>query len=78
MSAADVSCPCCGGRTLSARAQFEICPRCGWEDDGQDEADRDEVRGGPNGDLSLTAARQYFRRDGCCSPTDVGRRGHLP
>jgi hypothetical protein len=34
---------------------------CFWEDDGQDSHDADEVRGGPNGSLSLTQARQNFR-----------------
>jgi hypothetical protein len=53
-------CPCCKHRTLSARAEFEICPVCFWEDDGQDEANPDEVRGGPNGGLSLSAARANY------------------
>ena len=35
-----------------------------WEDDGQDDHDADEVRGGPNGDLSLAAARRNFREFG--------------
>ncbi|GHS91164.1 hypothetical protein FACS1894139_01270 [Planctomycetales bacterium] len=29
----DKFCACCGERTLSADSRFEICPRCGWEDD---------------------------------------------
>jgi hypothetical protein len=33
---------------------------CFWEDDGQDEHDADDVRGGPNRDLSLTKARLNF------------------
>jgi hypothetical protein len=61
-----VPCPCCRYFTLNARSDFEVCPVCLWEDDGQDEPDRDEVRGGPNGDLSLTAARENFRRIGAC------------
>ncbi|QWA20891.1 hypothetical protein KJK32_04975 [Streptomyces sp. JCM17656] len=52
-----VTCPCCFQRTLEERANFEICPECGWEDDGQDDADAHIVRGGPNGSLSLTQAR---------------------
>ncbi|MEU2155428.1 CPCC family cysteine-rich protein [Streptomyces sp. NPDC019396] len=40
---------------------FEICHVCFWEDDGQDEHDADEVRGGPNGSLSLSKARETFR-----------------
>ena len=57
-------CPCCGFRTLGERGGYEICSVCFWEDDGQDEHDADEVRGGPNGDLSLTQARQNFREFG--------------
>ena len=53
-------CPCCGERTLSERAAFEICPVCSWEDDGQTERDADVVRGGPNGTLSLADARQLY------------------
>jgi hypothetical protein len=54
-------CPCCGFKTLNGRGQYEICPVCFWEDDGQDEHDCDEVRGGPNRSLSLTAARANFK-----------------
>ncbi|WP_437417005.1 CPCC family cysteine-rich protein [Sinorhizobium meliloti] len=53
-------CPCCKNRTLSARAQYEVCPVCFWEDDGQDQADADVVRGGPNGHLSLSIARTNY------------------
>ena len=60
-------CPCCGYRTLVERAAFEVCPVCFWEDDGQDDDDADVVRGGPNGALSLTQARQNFRSFGACS-----------
>ena len=57
-------CPCCGCLTLCGRAGYEICPVCYWEDDGQDSHDADEVRGGPNGSLSLTQARESYRRIG--------------
>jgi hypothetical protein len=53
-------CPCCRHTTLSERGGFEICPVCYWEDDGQDDDDADTVRGGPNGTLSLTQARQNY------------------
>lgn len=43
---------------------FEICPVCFWEDDGQDDADADEVFGGPNGNLSLTQARANYKTFG--------------
>ena len=51
--------------TLTERGSFEIYRECDWEDDGQDDADADVVRGGPNGRLSLTAARELY-----------GNRGH--
>ena len=53
-------CPCCRFWTLSERCGYEICPVCFWEDDGQDEHDAEEVRGGPNGDLSLRRARANY------------------
>ncbi|MEU1520230.1 CPCC family cysteine-rich protein [Streptomyces sp. NPDC005811] len=61
------ACPCCRLLTLDARCAWEICPECGWEDDGQDDLNADEVWGGPNGSESLTAARlryaDYAARD---------------
>ena len=59
-------CPCCGFKTLSMRGGFEICDVCFWEDDGQDEHDADVIRGGPNGPLSLVAARRNFLKFGAC------------
>jgi hypothetical protein len=43
-----IACPCCGRATLTARGTYQICPVCFWEDDGQDTADADVMRGGPN------------------------------
>jgi hypothetical protein len=60
-------CPCCGSRTLLVRGGFEVCPVCFWEDDGQDDDDADQVRDGPNGDLSLTAARANYRKFGAAA-----------
>jgi len=77
-------CPCCGYLTLYGRAGYEICPVCFWEDDGQDDHDAEEVRGGPNGKLSLAQARQNFRdfgasdrraRDSVRAPTDDEKPG---
>jgi hypothetical protein len=48
---------------LAERGGYEICRLCGWEDDGQDDADADQVLGGPNHELSLTAARDNFMRN---------------
>ena len=57
-------CPCCQSRTLCGRAQDEICPVCFWHDDGQDDHDAEDVRGGPNGWLSLVQARDNYQRWG--------------
>jgi len=54
------ACPCCGYLTLTASGEDEICPVCYWQDDGQDDDDASEVRGGPNGALSLSQARANF------------------
>jgi hypothetical protein len=53
---------------LPERGGFEICQVCFWEDDGQDDADADNVHGGSNGLLSLTQARQNYREFGACDP----------
>jgi Cysteine-rich CPCC len=79
MQTTNVRCLCCGSRTLTAPAVFELCPVCWWLDDGQDEADADVVRGGPNGTLSLTAARANFLAYGASDPRSLGRvRDALP
>ncbi len=54
------SCPCCGYATLTERAAFNLCAVCFWEDDGQDDANAGDVRGGPNGALSLDDARRNY------------------
>lgn len=66
------ACPCCGHLTLAERGAFEMCPVCWWEDDGQDEMDADLVRGGPNGELSLSQARANFQSVGASDPRFVG------
>jgi hypothetical protein len=56
-----------------------MCEVCWWEDDGQDDADADVVRGGPNGALSLTRARSNYREVGASDPAFVDRvRGPRP
>jgi len=57
-------CPCCRFRTLHERGGYRICKVCFWEDDGQDDHDADEVRGGLNGPLSLSQARLNFNSFG--------------
>jgi hypothetical protein len=59
-----VRCPCCGFRTLTKRADDDICPVCFWHDDGQDDSHASEVWGGPNKDVSLATARENFRSFG--------------
>ena len=72
-------CPCCSYRTLTIRGRFEICKVCFWEDDGQDDADAEVVRGGPNGLLSLTAARTNFHLFGAVEESFKGNvRPPLP
>nr|WP_238547347.1 CPCC family cysteine-rich protein [Actinoplanes friuliensis] len=73
MRHAGCACPCCGYVTLEQRGEYEICPVCFWEDDGQDDHDAHEVRGGPNRALSLTQARANFAAFGASDE----RRRHL-
>lgn len=54
-------CPCCGFLTLGERSNFEICPVCFWEDDGQDNHDADRVRGCPNSRGCLRRATYSVR-----------------
>lgn len=56
------ACPCCGYPTLCERGAYEICKLCFWEDDGQNDANADEVLPGPNQGYSLTEARRNFER----------------
>jgi hypothetical protein len=55
-------CPCCFMPTIGERACYEICAICFWEDDGQDSDDAQIIRGGPNGNYSLSEARENFAR----------------
>jgi Cysteine-rich CPCC len=61
-------CPCCRYQTLHERGGYEISLLCFWEDNGQDDHDADEVRGGLNGTLSLSQARHNFEECGACDP----------
>jgi len=72
-------CPCCGFKTLAVRSDYEICPVCFWEDDGQDDADADDVLGGPNGELSLTQGRENYKLFGASAAKDLPHvRAPLP
>ncbi|WP_411349806.1 CPCC family cysteine-rich protein [Paenibacillus sp. WLX2291] len=56
------NCPCCGYPTLDEPKSWDICYLCDWEDDGQDDYNADQIKGGPNGDYSLTEARRNFKK----------------
>ena len=64
-------CPCCGYKTLSERAAYDICKVCFWEDDGQDDSNASEIWGGPNGDLGLAQARVNYKLFGACCEKDI-------
>lgn len=51
-------CPCCGLPTLQARAAYEICGVCWWEDDGTDGSSPFS----PNHGITLTEARASAAR----------------
>jgi Cysteine-rich CPCC len=61
-------CPSCGYCTLNERGGFEICSICWWEDDGQDNENANDIRGGPNYHLSLTRARINYIAHGISDP----------
>lgn len=62
------ACPCCGHLTLDGRGNYDTCPVCFWDDDGQDEHDADRVRGStPNHGLSLAQARVNYAEIGACA-----------
>lgn len=48
-------CPVCGKHHFEEEDFFEVCPICGWEDDGL-QRDEPDLEGGAN-DMSLNQAR---------------------
>lgn len=72
-------CLCCGSLTLDSPDTLALCPVCWWQDDGQDDEDADVVRGTVNGSLSLTKARENYRRCGAADEQFVSHvRAPLP
>ncbi|MFC7677457.1 CPCC family cysteine-rich protein [Paenibacillus sp. GCM10028914] len=60
-------CPCCNYETLVQRGEYDICPVCFWEDDGNNDPSR---YSGPN-HMTLSAGRRNFEKYGVCSEEDV-------
>ena len=52
-------CPVCGKHRFKELDMYEICPVCGWEDDGL-QADDHEYWGGAN-DMSVNQAREAYK-----------------
>lgn len=67
-TAARHPCPCCGCRTLPARAAFDICPVCFWEDDG---TTAPEVPSPVNRMLCLMEAANHYAAWGAVDPEFV-------
>jgi Cysteine-rich CPCC len=66
-------CPCCGYLTLGSRGNYEICDVCFWEDDGHDDHNDGRLFGGPNGGVTLAAARRNFETFGACDERSIYR-----
>jgi hypothetical protein len=57
---ADTACPACGlANAVDEGGAYDICARCGWEDDPV-QRDRPESAFGANGGWSLKAARDHL------------------
>lgn len=56
-------CPCCNYQTLVQRGQYDICPVCFWEDDGNNDPNR---YSGPN-HTTLLEGRSNYQEYGACS-----------
>lgn len=67
-----VKCQVCGFKTLRGRGNFEVCPVCFWEDEGEVQ-DPSVSTGGPNGDLSIEKARRNYRQFGAVSKEFVSK-----
>ncbi|MFE1415550.1 CPCC family cysteine-rich protein [Streptomyces sp. NPDC058746] len=66
--------PCivCGHLTVAVRGNHEICPVCGWQDDGGDYRDPDRYVGGPN-HVTLREARQNYKEFGASERRRIDR-----
>jgi hypothetical protein len=65
-AATALPCPCCRHLTLESRGDYDICPVCFWEDDGDwDDPSNEVMLGGPN-HMTLTEARVNYAEFGAC------------
>lgn len=60
-------CPCCNYETLVERGQYDICPVCFWEDDGNNDPNG---YSGPN-HMTLSEGRSNYEKYGACSEKEV-------
>ncbi|MFD5409697.1 CPCC family cysteine-rich protein [Streptomyces nojiriensis] len=72
------SCIVCRNLTVRVQDNHEICPVCGWQDDGGDYRDPDRYVGGPN-HVTLREARQNYEEFGASERRRIDRvRPPLP
>lgn len=60
-------CPCCNYETLVQRGEYDICPVCFWEDDGNNDPNQ---YSGPN-HMTLSEGRSNYGRYGACSEVEA-------
>jgi hypothetical protein len=60
------ACPCCGYRTLSSRANYDICDLCKWEDNGV--IDPEQYSGSNH--MTLGEAKKTFSKNMNILPLD--------
>lgn len=68
MEVYDYVCPVCGHKFKAEYFEFEICPRCGWEDDPMQVDYPDEL--GSNGDVTFRQAKENYKRTGRAYPNE--------
>lgn len=61
------SCPCCEFKTLSTKGEYDICPVCFWEDDGN----RDPNYYSSPNHMTLAQARENFVEFGGVSESSL-------
>ena len=62
----NVTCPCCGYKTLQSEREWDICSICFWEDDPYQ---RDEIHETGANPISLVEAQMNYQKIGACERT---------